>query len=399
MRLTKKLVAVACLTAAVPALVSANNGDQMVGYSGLSNAMSGAVVATPQDVSTVLSNPAGLAFLHMGNEHTRFDMNLAVLNPNRTMNGIESDSSAFVMASGGFAFQSESYGDRVTIGVGAYPISGGGVDFPVGSLKLGTGTYSVVASRMSLRIGPGFSYKVNPDLAIGANLNLAVNQMSVKTFNAMTSTSTTYPQDVAYGYSYVFGTVYQLNNNMRLGAAYTSRSYIEDLEWNMDNGKWNLSFQDPQTAAVGLSFQPNDRLQLEADVKWIDFSDVRTSATLIGPTSSQVLAYGWEDQTVYALGMKYRSSNSITLMAGYNYGKSPLDASDVNNNVGVTAIVEHHLSAGISMRASKYSTLNFSVIHGFENELTATSNLPGQTTPTNVSFETNLLTLQFTYQH
>lgn len=397
MRVRRKLIVVACAMAAGTA--SANNGDQMVGYSGLANAMGGAVVATPQDVSTTLSNPAGLAFLHLGDEHTRFDMNLGILNPIRTMNNVESDNGAYVMASGGFAFRSEKFGDQLTIGVGAYPISGGGVDFPVGSLNLGSGTYSVVASRMSLRIGPGLAYRVNPNLAIGASLHLVSNQMSIKTFNAMTSTSTTYPQDVAYGYSYVLGTVYQINDKLRFGAAYTSRSHTEDLEWNMDDGKWKLKFDDPQTVALGLSYQATDRLLIEGDVKWIDFSGVRTVNTLQGPTSSRTLAYGWDDQTVYAFGVKYRLNNTYTVLAGYNYGKSPINADDVNNNTGVTAIVEKHLSAGLSMRASKHSTLNFSLIHGFKNELTATSLQPGQTSPTKVNFETNLLTLQFTYRH
>src|SRR5574340_1810666 len=89
------LVGIAVLVASQNA--SAHNGDQMMGYSALSNAMGGAVIASPQDVTTALSNPAGLTSLKMGTNKTRFDMNVGLLNPIRELNGIESDNSVYVM--------------------------------------------------------------------------------------------------------------------------------------------------------------------------------------------------------------------------------------------------------------------------------------------------------------
>jgi long-chain fatty acid transport protein len=97
---------------------------------------------------------------------------------------------------------------------------------------------------------------------------------------------------------------------------------------------------------------------------------------------------------VLGLGAKYRLSDRFTLMAGYNFGNSPLDEADINNNTGVTAIIEHHLSAGVTANVTKHSSLSLSVIHGFQSEMTASVGAP-----TTVSFETNLATLQFTYQH
>lgn len=380
----------------------ANNADQVVGLSALSNAMGGAVVATPQDVTTALTNPAGLSFLNMGDQKSRFDMNLSVLNPMRSMNGVDSDGEAYVMATGGFAFQSELLGPDYTISVGAYPISGGGVDFPAEAFKICTlpvcPNAAIVSSRMSLRIGPSIAYKASDKLSVGAGLSLVVNQMSAKGFDktVMPPKSLNFPTDVAYGGSFVLGTTYKINERTNFGAAYTSRSYTEDLQWNMDDGKWGLSFEDPQTVAIGISHRPTEKLQLEADLKWVDYSGVRTSAVLHGPTAAKDIniAYGWDDQYVLALGAKYRLSDRFTLMAGYNFGNSPLDEADINNNTGVTAIIEHHLSAGVTANVTKHSSLSFSVIHGFQSEMTASVGMP-----TTVSFETNLATLQFTYQH
>ncbi|MFZ5619504.1 MAG: OmpP1/FadL family transporter [Pseudomonadota bacterium] len=372
-------------------MAAANNGDQMVGYSALSNAMGGAVVATPQDVTTALSNPAGLAFLNLGEAGTRFDMNLAVLNPIRELNGVESDNDAYIMATGGFAFQSELFGDDVTIGVGAYPISGGGVDFPNRAFAMPVlGNMSIVATRQSLRIGPAVAVRLNDKLALGVNVSLASNQMSLK------GPTGSFPTDVAYGVSGVAGVTYEPTPGVRLGASYTTRSYSQDLEWNLNDGQYRLSFEDPQTVAVGISYQPSQRWLMELDVKWLDYEGVRSSNILYGPTPAQdrTLAYGWESQWVVGLGTKYRVSDRTALLAGYNYGASPLGPEDVNQNIGATAIVEHHVSFGAEFRVTRLSTLTLSVIHGFENDMTSSVGLP-----TDVSFETNLATLQFTYRH
>lgn len=371
----------------------ANNGDQMVGFSGLSNAMGGAVTATPQDVTTALSNPASLTFLNLGEQKTRFDMNVGLLNPNRELNGVKSDNGVYVLATGGLAFQSDRFGERLTVAVGAYPVSGGGVDFPREAFQMGPTNISVVASRQSLRIGPAFAYRVTDDFSLGLNLSLASNTMSLKGPNG------NFPADVAYGWAAVVGATWRITPAMLLGAAYTTQTHSQDLQWNTDQGRYSLSFEDPQTFALGLSLRPSEKWLVEADVKYLDFKSVRDHILLDAPGAlpDTTLAMGWDSQWVFALGTKYRMSQGSRILAGYNYGKSPIDESDVRANIGVTAIVEHHLSLGGEFDVSKHSTLSLSLIHGFKNEMSAP---PAPMQPrADVAFETNLLTLQFTYRH
>ena len=88
-----------------------------------------------------------------------------------------------------------------------------------------------------------------------------------------------------------------------------------------------------------------------------------------------VLAFGWDDQTVYSIGVK-KEMGKMAISVGYNYGESPIGPEDVNNNLGSTAIVEHHLSFGLTRKFSDKVSGSFAYTHAFENDLA--SNVVGQ---------------------
>ncbi len=73
-------LAAIALAASVPH-AAATNGDHMLGLSAIQNGMAGAVVAAPQEATTVLVNPAGMAELNI--KDVRFDLGVGFLNPLR----------------------------------------------------------------------------------------------------------------------------------------------------------------------------------------------------------------------------------------------------------------------------------------------------------------------------
>ena len=102
----------------------ATNGDQMLGVTATQWGMGGAIVAAPQDASTILYNPAGLATL--GIKDVRFDMGVGVLNPPRQANDQDSDSDYYLMPAGAVAF---NVNDKLFLGLNMGGVSGSGVDF------------------------------------------------------------------------------------------------------------------------------------------------------------------------------------------------------------------------------------------------------------------------------
>lgn len=410
-RRVRTSLGIACTWAGMFLLVGhswAANGDQQVAFSGRANGMGGAVVAKPQDATTGLTNPAGIAFLDLGVDDIRFDVNLSASNPQRQLNDVDSENDLFVLATGAFAFKSDFVPDRMRISVGAYAIAGGGVDYPVGAYSIYPGTDGpVVAALQSLRMGPSFSYLLTDRLAIGLTTHMTIGMFSVDApaFRA--------PTDFTTGFVWGTGLSYRLAPGVMLGLNYNAETNNQPYEFTkgLENTlpgcdtcprtpqKYKLDFQDPQSAAVGLSIEPTDKLQIEFDVKWINFSAVRDTLVMQDQYSPDrvELELGWEDQWVYALGVNYKATPRLDLMLGYNYGKSPMGPEDIGDNPGINGIIEHHLSGGLSYRISEHGTLTASYMRAFENELIGIRT--GSTEQVKSTFGANIVSLQFTYRH
>lgn len=146
------------------------------------------------------------------------------------------------------------------------------------------------------------------------------------------------------------------------------------MEYNTTSGKVSFDMDMPASVAFGLAFKPMPGLMVEADIKRIFFSDVMGSIPVTTPGAPYpgVLAFGWDDQTVYSIGVK-KDMGPMAISVGYNYGKSPIGPEDVNANLGSTAIVEHHLSFGLTRQFSDKVSGSFAYTHAFNNRLVAST--------------------------
>lgn len=363
----KQLVAVA-VSAATFAMVQsahATNGDQMFAMSAAQAGMGGATVAQAQDAVTVLVNPAGMADL--GITDVRMDLGFGLLNPPREVNGQESDSNWYMMPTGAAVF---NVNNRLFLGMGLGGISGMGVN--VSDINGGgAGTPPIVTTKQVFRFSPAAAFKVNDAITLGASLNV-VNQSLAMSFVGGGGTQINLPQNQQFGFGATLGATYKINPKLQTGFTYTSKIDVSDMEYNTPTGTTSFDMDMPGTVALGLAFKPMPGLLVEADIKRIFFNDVmdRVSVTNPQPGMPPVLAFGWDDQTVYAIGVK-KDMGKMAISVGYNYGKSPIGAEDVNYNLGSTAIVEHHLSFGLTRQFSDKVSGSFAYTHAFENNMTS----------------------------
>ncbi|HSH31015.1 MAG TPA: outer membrane protein transport protein, partial [Thiohalobacter sp.] len=266
-----------------PAL--ATNGDQMLGVTATQWGRAGAVIAEPEDAGTIITNPAGLT--NLGIEEVRVDMGFGFLNPPRNVNGTDSDSDLYLIPSGAMALR---INDRLVFGMGMAGLSGMGVDFD--DIAPLPGNQAVVTTKQFYKIAPGFGYRVNDKLSLGAALNLDYQSLAIHNSNF------TLPQTQIYGFGATFGLTYAVNDRLRLGASYVTKQQMDEFEWNTTAGKYSMTMDGPATLTVGAAFKPMPGLVIEADVKQIWFSDVLDRVAFDTPAGPSTMNFGWDDQTV-----------------------------------------------------------------------------------------------------
>jgi len=372
--------AVSVATCSLAFNAHATNGDQMIGVTATQWGMAGAVVAAPQDAGTIMSNPAGLA--ELGMKEVRFDMGFGLLNPPRKANGAESDSDYYLIPSGAVAF---NVNDRLYLGMGMAGLSGMGVDF-ADIMAAAPGAQAVVTTKQFYKIAPGFGYKVNDKFSIGAAINIDYQSLAIH------NSSFTLPQNQVYGFGATAGLIYKFNNRLQVGASWVSKQSMDEFKWNTTAGRYAMTMDAPQQFALGVAFKPMPGLLIEADVKHIGFSDVLDRVAFQTPGGPSFMNFGWDDQVVYAIGVQKEINPKTTVRMGFNYGKSPIGAEDVNNNIGSLAVTEKHLSVGMTRKLSDKVSASLSYMHAFHNDITS------NVAPRNkIELEQNIANIQVSY--
>ena len=376
--------------------VLATDGDQMVGITAMQWARGGAIVAAPVDIPSMLYNPAALGEVGFGK--LGFDLSLGVMNPPRKITsptGItESNSNLYMGMGNGFAAK---ISDKVFLGIAAGGVAGMGVDFPSTTLPDNPTTpmpenTSIVTKKGLLKIVPTVAFKATDKLIIGVSLQIGQQSLALKTPGFIM------PQTEAYGFGGAFGIIYHILPNLQAGLSYTSKMSIAEYTFNgtspmAGEGEYTMEMNSPQHAAFGLAFKPMPRLQVEADVKWYNFSDVMDKVELKAYNGAVIpLSFGWDDQMVYAVGANFKVVPGVCLRAGYNYGETPIGKEDVKYNLGSIAVVEHHVSIGISKRWNETCSSTLSFTHGFHNEVESSLK------PNKIEAEQNIGFLQFSFR-
>ncbi len=363
---------------------NATNGYYMIGTGAKSLGMAGAVVANPQDASTILQNPAGIAWL----ANTTFDIGGAAFVPTRKFDGHDSDSNLYIVPSAGFAANPLGCNcdtPHFVYGIGMYGTSGMGVDWSGNDLS-GAALTKIWSNMAMMEMSVGGAYRFNGKLSLGFAPVFVYQAMGLE-YNFNMGDKGIYRASLdtanAYGAGFDIGAIYKLNDMVQFGLTYKSKRYMQDLEWNttpdgmmMQANKVKMKMDMPRQIALGVNIRPIKPLRIEADVRWINYHDVMNDVSVSGmgnmyPDGTwgpiKNWPFHWDDQWVFSIGAEYDLSKAFTLRAGFNYGKNPIDNKDLLSNIVSPAIVEKHLTLGASYKFSKNLEMSFAYIHAFEN--------------------------------
>ena len=395
MYIIKSALAVSVAIALFSTPAMATNGLAPTGLGQVHKAMGGAAAGNPQNTMSMASNPASASFIDNG-----VDLAIEVFKPNRaaTTNTPAHNPAVEYSGDGRSTFLIPEMGykrgvsGRTALGIVIYGNGGmnteykaGSLEFPAGGVVpmngVGPGGKDTGVNLEQLFVSPTVSIKVNQRHSLGLSLNLVRQQFEATGLSAFLGDPRVQPALVnnitdagvstSTGVGATVGWMGKFNR-LTAGASYRGKVKMKEFEEYkglFPSGKMNI----PAALTVGASMQITPRTLVAADVQKIYYS--KESATGNSASSQNSFGtedgpgFGWDDQTIFKLGVKHQATPKLALMGGLNYGKSPVGPEDTFFNTLTPAVVEKHVSFGAEYALTKNTKLVGSFTKTFENEV------------------------------
>lgn len=385
---TKSFRAIVCLFLfSVPLAAFATNGMYLIGFGAKSRGMGGASLAMSEDSLIAATNPAGVAFA--GN---RLDVGLMLFNPQRRAaccnapNGEVSGQTLFAIPNMGASLKLTN---RLSAGFAFVGAGGGGTRYGFNFFG-GDGTLGVTLFQAIM--SPTVAYKVTNNVSVGFSPLFAVQQFRASglqpfiQFSSDKAHVTNQGNDWAYGYGGRVGIQARfLHDRVALGAAYQTELRMSKFDKYRGLFADHGQFNGPANFGIGLAFKPIDRLTVALDWQRVFYKRVHAIGNrslpiaATPPPSSRNLGletgpgFGWQDMSIYKLGIQYRWSPKLTLRAGFNFNSNPIrnepGSGELEFNVLAPAVVQRHYTAGFTYAMSRHSQFSFAGMIAARNRM------------------------------
>ena len=466
---TRKIMALAVASALAGGTQMAQATDvfRLEGYGAISRGMGGTAVAHDVGPAGMMTNPATLSLMAEGDQAMiGLDLVTTDITVRNKTTGETVSSDTHSNNRGPYVAPEAAFTKRfgaLSFGVGAFAQGGLGTEYGNGSfLSSASGNLATGLDNSSrllvLNIPFAASFQVNDKLTVGGSLDamwqglnldllLGADQIGAPGGLANTGrvtgsllgvlTNPAFFPDLrgahfsltkdkflasgvdAWGYGGKLGMLYKATPEMTLGASYTFKSQMNDMEGRATltaidgvngtlalNGKIKIQdFQMPAHADLGISQRLTSQWTVAADVsrvfwknvmKDIKVAFVADSSAILpnGGDLNILLPQDYKDQTILSLGTAYQLNDSLTLRGGLRFASQALRSSTLFAVIPATP--RKHLSAGLTYTLSKQAKLDFAYSHAFKETMDNTS-LPNTSAPIEVSHSQNNATLNFRY--
>jgi long-chain fatty acid transport protein len=383
----------------------ATNGYFSHGYGIKSKGMAGVGIAYGQDALAAATNPANMVLV--GN---RWDVGVDYFRPQR-----ETEVTSAFGASAGtydgnatenFFIPEFGYNQMInansSFGVSVYGNGGMNTDYgninnanivcanpPTCSMMVPMGSGNAGVDLMQLFIAPTYSMKINPQHSIGVSLNIAYQRFKaygIQNFDNSTSSSapgsvSNNGYDDSWGYGARIGWTGQLTPTFALAATYQTETYMQEFDKYKGLFAEQGGFNIPANYGIGFAWKAMPALTIAGDIQVIQYGDIKsiankmTSTAQLGTDSGS--GFGWDDITVYKLGVSYDVNQNLTLRGGYSITDEPYGSDQTFFNILAPAVVTDHLTLGATWKLQNNAELSFAYMHAFENTVNGTGNTAG----------------------
>jgi long-chain fatty acid transport protein len=382
------LILAAVALEVLPGARGSTNGDNFLGVGAVSRSLGGNGTAAPQDaLSAVSLNPAGLSFLS-GDPDSEVDMSLTIFVPDisATVGSLSAKSGAktYLVPTLGVARPLGGKDSPWQYGFGVYGLAGAGVNYnnSVLSGTLGATPYPLVAGGYTqfetIELASSLAYRVSSQLSLGTAIDVDYGRLDLGG-----------PTKTGLGVGVQPGVIYRPSDDVSFGVSYLSPkpiTYNGVVDFSGNGTLDNLKLEAPQQLAFGSALKiPSSGLLIVADARWVNWGG-----------ASGYKDFGWQNVWIYGAGLQFDAiPKKLALRAGYTFGANPVktvngfngtsapaNVTDVQGNlvnnyyyqtfrvVGFPAIVENHVSFGLSYAFDNRSSLEIGYTHSFKYTVT-----------------------------
>jgi len=355
------------------------------------------------DGSTIFFNPAGMSFLKNRNAA---DFGAHIIDPNAKF---KNNGSAHVTTApltggnGGDAgpigvvpnfYYTQAINDQWTAGIGINAPFGLVTDYD----EDWVGRYHALRSELTtININPSVSYKASNTLSFGAGLSAQYIEASLgnavdfgtvfmgvgRTPQADDGKVIVEGDDWSFGYN--LGMLWQATPQTRIGAAYRSRvkhklegeadfrssAAIAGVITTFGGGAFvdsdvTADITLPDSLSVGFQHQVNNKLTINGDVTWTNWSLVKEIViefdNAAQPDATTTLEY--EDSNRYSLGVTYEQNSKWTWRAGLAFDESTTPNAELIS-IRTPDADRTWVTAGFTYTPSKKMSFDFGFAHLF----------------------------------
>src|SRR5262245_14601180 len=394
---------VACLVLALGGPAARAQGPILSGAGPINRSMGGASTAAPRGATgTLYWNPAGIG----GLSSSELDLGLELFYPRSTLSSsipagalgpgfppvtlagrTRDEVGVFALPSGGFVYRPEC--SNWTFGLGLFPTSGFGVNYPVDPANPilsppPNGLGHISSLYQLFQLAPTVAYQVTDRLSVGLApiINIArleatpglflspddANADRVPSSPAATSTRN------AWGGGFQVGVYYVASDAWQFGAAFRSPQWFEPFRYNTADelgrprvAKFRL--EAPLIVSVGAAYTGLERLTVATDLRYINFHDTSGLRTAGFDPTGAITGLGWRDVFSAALGVQYQLTCDCSVRLGYTYNTNPIPSQNALFNIASPLTYQHQLAVGVSYRLTPGCTLSACYYHIFSGSV------------------------------
>ena len=237
--------------------------------------------------------------------------------------------------------------DRLAIGLGITMPYGIGEEWNRNSSAFnqpaGVFTYNApyFSQLTTLNFNPAVSMKLGNKIQIGAGLDVMWSELEFKQylFSGVPPAAPNLDAHVdgtGVGLGGNLGITWNITDRQRLAATYRSPITIDysgsttfdNFPRGVPGTSFNSQINFPAIVSVGYGFQVNDKVRLETDAEWIQFSRVKNLSVNVGANAlnvpSQNIPENWRDTFTVGFGGDWKFADHWVFRAGYQFFQSPV---------------------------------------------------------------------------